>query len=76
MAPPPPPKLRRRRRGMLSLLSGLLTLFVALAIAGIFGFSMLQQEVTVKGPLQSDKVVVIPRNTGTGEIAQILKQEG
>jgi len=26
--------------------------------------------------LQSDKVVVIPRNTGTGEIAQILKQEG
>jgi UPF0755 protein len=61
---------------MLSLLSGLLTLLVAFAIAGIFGFSMLQQEVTAKGPLQSDKVVVIPRNTGTGEIAQILKQEG
>jgi UPF0755 protein len=76
MAPPPPPKLRRRRRGMLSLLSGLLTLFVALAIAGIFGFSMLQHEVTAKGPLQSDKVVVIPRNTGTGEIANILKEEG
>ncbi|HEV2564229.1 MAG TPA: endolytic transglycosylase MltG [Microvirga sp.] len=75
MAPPPPPKLRRRR-GMLSLLSGLLTLFVALAIAGIFGFSMLQHEVTASGPLQSDKVVVIPRNTGTGEIANILKEEG
>ncbi|MEE1655071.1 endolytic transglycosylase MltG [Microvirga sp. CF3062] len=76
MAPPPPPKLRRRRRGMLSLLSGLLTLLVAVSIAGIFGFSMLQQAVTTDGPLQSDKVVVIPRNTGTGEIAQILKQEG
>ncbi|MBF9196785.1 endolytic transglycosylase MltG [Microvirga terrestris] len=76
MAPPPPPKLRGRRRGMLSLLSGLLTLLVAAAIAGIFGFSMLQQAVTTDGPLQSDKVVVIPRNTGTGEIAQILKQEG
>jgi UPF0755 protein len=76
MAPPPPPKLRRRRRGMLSVFSGLLTLLVALAIAAIFGFSMLQQEVTAQGPLQSDKVVVIPRNTGTGEIAQILKQEG
>jgi UPF0755 protein len=61
---------------MLSLLSGLLTLLVAVAIAGIFGFSMLQQAVTSDGPLQSDKVVVIPRNTGTGEIAQILKQEG
>src|SRR5919112_1784582 len=76
LAPPPPPRLRRRRRGMLSVLSGLLTLLVAFAIAGIFGFSMLQQEVMTKGPLQSDKVVVIPRNTGTGEIAQILKQEG
>jgi UPF0755 protein len=76
MAPPPPPKLRRRRRGMLSLLSGLLTLLVAVSIAGIFGFSMLQQAVTADGPLRSDKVVVIPRNTGTGEIAQILKQEG
>jgi UPF0755 protein len=76
MAPPPPPKLRRRRRGMMSLLSGLLTLLVAVSIAGIFGFSMLQQAVTADGPLQSDKVVVIPRNTGTGEIAQILKQEG
>lgn len=76
MAPPPPPRLRRRRRGMLSLLSGLLTLLVAVAIAGIFGFSMLQQAVTADGPLQSDNVVVIPRNTGTGEIAQILKQEG
>ena len=31
---------------------------------------------TAKGPLQSDKVVVIPRNTGTSEIAEILKREG
>jgi UPF0755 protein len=61
---------------MLSLFSGLLTLFVALAIAAIFGFSILQREVTAQGPLQSDKVVVIPKNTGTGEIAGILKQEG
>ncbi|NBJ09831.1 endolytic transglycosylase MltG [Microvirga arsenatis] len=76
VAPPPPPKLRRRRGGMLSLFSGLLTLLVAVAIAGVIGFSMVQQEVTARGPLQSDKVVVIPRNTGTGEIAQILKQEG
>ncbi|WP_457092013.1 endolytic transglycosylase MltG [Microvirga sp. P5_D2] len=76
LAPPPPPRLRRRRRGMLSLMSGLMTLFVAVAIAGIFGFTFLEREITAKGPLQSDKVVVIPRNTGTGEIASILKQEG
>ncbi|SCX88931.1 endolytic transglycosylase MltG [Microvirga guangxiensis] len=76
LAPPPPPRLRRRRGGMLGIMSGLLTLIVALALAGLFGFTMLQHEVTAKGPLQNDKVVVIPRNTGTSEIAGILKDEG
>jgi UPF0755 protein len=61
---------------MLSLFSGLMTLFVALAIAAIFGFTMLERQITVKGPLQSDKVVLIPRNTGTSQIADILKEEG
>ncbi len=74
--PPLPPRIPRRRGGMASVVSGLLTLLIALAIAAIFGFSMLEREVTAKGPLQSDKVVLIPRNTGTGEIAIILKQEG
>ncbi|MCB8819837.1 endolytic transglycosylase MltG [Microvirga rosea] len=75
-APPPPPRTRRRRGGMLSVFSGLLTLFIAVAIAAIVGFGTLEREVTAKGPLQSDKVVVIPKNTGTNEIADILKQEG
>jgi len=76
LAPPPPPRLRRRRGGMISVLSGLLTLVVALALAGVLGFTMLQQEVTAPGPLQNDKVVLIPRNTGTSAIAGILKEEG
>ncbi|MGO4571561.1 endolytic transglycosylase MltG [Microvirga sp. 2TAF3] len=75
-APPPPPRLRRKRGGMLSIFSGLMTLFIALAIALIFGYGMVEREVTAKGPLQEDKVVLIPRNTGTNEIADILKQEG
>jgi UPF0755 protein len=76
LAPPPPPRLRRRRGGMLAVMSGLMTLIVALALAGVFGFTMLEHEVTAKGPLQSDKVVLIPRNTGTSAIAGILKDEG
>nr|WP_229426499.1 endolytic transglycosylase MltG [Microvirga alba] len=75
-APPPPPRMRRERGGLLSVVSGLLTLLIALAIGLVFGFSVLEREVTAKGPLQSDKVVLIPRNTGTSEIAEILKQEG
>lgn len=75
-APPPPPQLRRRRGGMMSTFSGLLTLLIALAGAAIFGISILEKEVSAPGPLQADKVVVIPRNTGTNEIAGLLKQEG
>ena len=74
--PPPPPKFRRRRGGFLSAISGFLTLLIALAAAGIFGIALLDREVTAKGPLAQDKVVVIPRNTGTSEIAEILKREG
>lgn len=76
LAPPPPPKLRRRRGGMVSVFSGLLTLFVVAAIIAVFGFTVLQKEVAAPGPLRSDKVVIIPRNTGTGGIAKILKDEG
>lgn len=61
---------------MLSVFSGLLTLFIAVALAAIFGFSVMQREIAAKGPLQNDKIVVIPKNTGTNEIADILKQEG
>jgi UPF0755 protein len=75
-APPPPPRHRRKRGGMLSVASGLLTLFVAIAVLLVFGFSVMEREVTATGPLTADKVVVIPRNTGTGEIADILKREG
>jgi UPF0755 protein len=76
VAAPPPPRIRRKRGGMLSVASGLLTLFVAIAVAVVFGFSVLEREVTAKGPLSADKVVVIPRNTGTSEIADILEREG
>lgn len=60
----------------MSFLSGFLTLFVAVAIAAVLGFGMLEKEATAPGPLQNDKVVLIPRNTGTGEIAEILQREG
>jgi UPF0755 protein len=75
-APPPPPRIRRPRGGMLSAVSGFLTLLIALAIGAVMGISVLDREVTAKGPLQADKVVVIPRNTGTGDIADLLKREG
>jgi UPF0755 protein len=75
-APPPPPRIRRPRGGLLSAVSGFLTLLIAIACAAVFGLVVIEREVTAEGPLQSDKVVVVPRNTGTSEVAQLLKREG
>jgi UPF0755 protein len=61
---------------MLSAFSGFLTLLIAIAIAAVFGISILDREVSAPGPLQADKVVQIPRNTGTSEIAELLRREG
>jgi UPF0755 protein len=75
-APPPPPRVKRMRGGLLAAFSGFLTLLVAVAIAAVFGILVLEREAMTKGPLQDDKVVMIPRNTGTSGIAALLKREG
>ncbi|HEX2135417.1 MAG TPA: endolytic transglycosylase MltG [Microvirga sp.] len=75
-APPPPPRARKPRGGFISAFSGFLTLLIAVACAVLFGVIVLEREATQKGPLQEDKVVLIPRNTGTSEIAALLKREG
>jgi UPF0755 protein len=76
-APPmPPARLRRRRGGFLSAFSGFLTFLIAFAAAALFGIVLLDREVKERGPLQADKVVAIPRNSGTNDIATILEREG
>ena len=75
-APPPPPRVRPPRGGLLSALSGFLSLAVVAAFAAILGIALVEQQVREPGPLSEDKVVVIPRNTGTSEIADILRREG
>ena len=75
-APPPPPRIRRPRGGFLSALSGFLTLAAVLALALVVGIALIEQQVREPGPLPEDKVVIIPRNTGTSEIADLLRREG
>src|SRR5829696_405881 len=76
MAPPPPPRIRRDRGGMLSALSGFLTFFVVGAIGLVAGVVFVEKQANEPGPLRADKVVVIPKSIGTGEIATLLKREG
>jgi UPF0755 protein len=75
-APPPPPRVRRPRGGMLSAISGLLSLALVVALSAMLGMIYVERRVSEPGPLATDKVVVIPRNTGTSEMADLLKREG
>jgi UPF0755 protein len=75
-APPPPPRVRKDRGGMLSTLSGILTFIVVGAVALIVGVVFIEKQANEPGPLPADKVVVIPKNVGVGDIAALLKREG
>jgi UPF0755 protein len=75
-APRPPSRVRRPRGGMLSALSGLLSLLVVAGLATFFGVAMVDRQASEPGPLAADKVVAIPKGTGTGEMAELLTREG
>jgi UPF0755 protein len=77
--PPEPPQLpprRPRRGGFLSRISALFTLLVFVFAVGALGIVYGQGLFNGAGPLSQDKIVVIPRGSGTSEIATILEQEG
>jgi UPF0755 protein len=78
VAPPaPPPKTRRRRRSpLLSMLSGLFT--VALVGAGVVGagIAVVSNQSKAPGPLTSDRTLIIPKDSGLTEIAELLRREG
>ena len=74
--PPPSAPLRRERGGLLSVISGVLTLLVVLALGALIGVVVLDRRVDEPGPLTADKVVIVPPRSGVGEIATVLANEG
>jgi UPF0755 protein len=76
MAPPPPIRVRKPRGGLLSTLSGVFSFFAVLALGVLLAFILIAQQAGTPGPLNADRVVVVPRNTGTSQIAEILAREG
>ncbi len=57
-------------------MSGLLTFAVVVAGALMFGLLTLERQVQAQGPLTQDKVVLIPKGTGTSDMAELLTREG
>jgi UPF0755 protein len=78
VAPPsPPPKARRRRRSpFVAMLSGLFT--AALVLAGLIGggIALVESRSRAPGPLANDRVLIIPKEQGLAEIAELLQREG
>ncbi len=78
VAPPsPPPKARRRRRSpFIAMLSGLFT--AALILAGLVGggIAFVESRSRAAGPLANDRVLIIPKESGVAEIADLLQREG
>lgn len=76
MASPPPPRIRKPRGGLLSTLSGLFSFLAVLALGALIALGLVAQQAGSPGPLDAEQVVVIPPNTGTAAIADILQREG
>lgn len=58
------------------MLSGALTFGLVIAACIVFGILWVESAVDQPGPLGEDKIVLIPKNTGTSEITDVLAQEG
>lgn len=78
VAPPaPPPKARRRRRSpFIGLLSGLFTAMLVLAGVVGAGIAVVGSQSKSAGPLANDRVLIIPKESGLTEIADLLQREG
>lgn len=78
VAPPaPPPKARRRRRSpFIAMMSGLFTAVLVLAGVVGAGIAMVSSQSKAPGPLASDRVLIIPKESGITEIAELLEREG
>jgi UPF0755 protein len=61
---------------MMSMISGAMTLGLVVAAVLMFGVLSLERQVEAPGPLAEDKVVLVPKGTGTSEMAELLTREG
>jgi UPF0755 protein len=74
-APPPPPR-KKRKGGLVALFSGMMTLFLIVAVITAGGYAVARKEFSAPGPLVADKSVIIERGSTTEDIAEQLGREG
>ncbi len=72
----PKPQRKRSKSRLVGALSAVLSLLAVIGVVGAGGAILAQREFQTPGPLQTDKVVVIPRDSGLDDIAELLAREG
>ncbi len=72
----PKPQRKRSKSRLVSALSAVLTLAAVIGIVGAGGAVIGERQLQAPGPLQADKIVVIPRESGLDDIAELLTREG
>ena len=74
--PPPPKRSRGARNPLVVAGNAIFTVILLLMLAAGGGYFYAKQTLEAPGPLADDRIVNIPRNLGTGDIADILQREG
>jgi UPF0755 protein len=74
--PPPPKRSERARNPFVVVGNAVITIVLVLMIGagGVYFYG--KQKLEARGPLQEDKIVIIPARAGMTDIADILQKEG
>lgn len=74
---PQPAKASRRVRHPIVIAgNAIFTIIILIAIVGGIGLAVGKQRFEAPGPLEQEKIVNIPRNSGLGDIGDLLQREG
>jgi peptidoglycan lytic transglycosylase G len=74
--PPPPRRSERARNPFVVVGNAVITIVLVLMIGAGGAYFYGKQKLEAPGPLQEDKVVIIPSRAGMTDIADILQKEG
>jgi len=74
--PPPPRRSERARNPFVVVGNAVITIVLVLMIGAGAAYFYGKQKLEAPGPLQEDKVVIIPSRAGMTDIADILQKEG
>src|SRR5579863_3221426 len=74
--PPPPRRSERARNPLVVVGNAVITIVLVLMIGAGGAYFYGKQKLEAPGPLQEDKVVIIPSRAGMTDIADILQKEG